>query len=182
MSGFIAIAIITAVGLLLYVVVRKIVSTLIRASRAVSGAVSAPFRSSPKAAPRQSARSNAKAEAAKRSQRQKTGLTYDSFRWGDPPPTKKQFGFAVRSGLPLRDGMTSVDVSDGLDALSAPGRKAQRRSKGPQYDDFDWGNPPPTLKQFEYAIYLGIRLRDGMTNRDVSHRISAVLDERGETQ
>jgi len=32
--------------------------------------------------------------------------TYDAFSWGDPPPTKKQFGYAMSLGAQLSDGMT----------------------------------------------------------------------------
>ena len=45
----------------------------------------------------------------------KTGLHYDTIRWGDPPPSRKQFGYAVQLGAQLRDGMTRWMLSDAID-------------------------------------------------------------------
>lgn len=51
--------------------------------------------------------------------RQPTGLHYDDFRFGDPPPTPKQFGYAMHLEVRIRNGMNKWDVSDAIDeALS----------------------------------------------------------------
>ncbi|MBX3438007.1 MAG: hypothetical protein KF861_10990 [Planctomycetaceae bacterium] len=55
---------------------------------------------------------------------------YDDYTWADPPPTKKQFGYAVSLGVPLRDGMKGPEVSRGISDVkdeSEPADAGQRQ-------------------------------------------------------
>ena len=47
--------------------------------------------------------------------RRHTGLRYEDFVWGDPPPSRKQFGYAMPLGAEVRDGMTKWMLSDAID-------------------------------------------------------------------
>jgi hypothetical protein len=40
---------------------------------------------------------------------------YDEFAFGDPPPSSKQFGYAMHLGIPIEDGMTKWMMSDAID-------------------------------------------------------------------
>ena len=64
-----------------------------------------------------------------RRKRKRTGLKYEDFRWGDPAPTRKQFGFAMSRDVALCDGMTKLDVSDALDALDEAEEAGQPATK-----------------------------------------------------
>jgi len=44
-----------------------------------------------------------------------TGKQYDDFKWGDPPPSQKQFGYAMHLGAAVRNGMTKWMMSDAID-------------------------------------------------------------------
>ncbi len=44
-----------------------------------------------------------------------TGRTFEQFKWGDPPPSKKQFGYAASLGVPISDGMTRWSLSTAID-------------------------------------------------------------------
>ena len=35
-----------------------------------------------------------------------------------------------------------------------------------EYNQFQWGEPPPSFRQFSFAKDLGLRIVDGMTRRD----------------
>lgn len=55
---------------------------------------------------------------------------YDEFKWGDPAPTTKQYGYARSLGVQLKHGMSRSDVSDAIDyALNdqKPATKSQLR-------------------------------------------------------
>lgn len=59
-------------------------------------------------------------------------------------------------------------------------RKSQSSSvsgQGSSYDDFKWGDPPPTTKQFGYTKSLGIQIHDGMTKWTISDEISDATGE-----
>lgn len=68
------------------------------------------------------------------SARAHTGLRFEDFRWGDPPPSRKQFGYAMSLGAQLRHGMNKWMVSDAIDeAIEAqrggePATKEQLRT------------------------------------------------------
>jgi len=47
--------------------------------------------------------------------RDHTGLRYEDFKWSDPPPSRKQFGYAMSLGAQLRHGMSKWMVSDAID-------------------------------------------------------------------
>lgn len=51
-----------------------------------------------------------------------TGLHYEDFRFGDPLPTRKQFGYAMRLEVPIKNGMTKWDVSEAIDRALAKRR------------------------------------------------------------
>jgi hypothetical protein len=57
------------------------------------------------------------------------------------------------------------------------GLKRLRSIPPRKYEAYRWGDPPPTTKQFGYAMHLGIRLRNGMTKWDVSRAIDCVLEQ-----
>lgn len=44
-----------------------------------------------------------------------TGLRYEDFKWGDPPPSRKQFGYAMHLGADVRHGMTKWMLSRAID-------------------------------------------------------------------
>ena len=48
-------------------------------------------------------------------ERKHTGLNYDDFTWSDPPPSRKQFGYAMHLGADVRNGMTKWTISDAID-------------------------------------------------------------------
>ena len=50
-----------------------------------------------------------------RARRLPTSQRYDDFDFGDPPPTRKQFGYAVSLGVDIEHGTTKHDVSDAID-------------------------------------------------------------------
>ncbi|NLG44804.1 MAG: hypothetical protein GX547_16300 [Phycisphaerae bacterium] len=56
------------------------------------------------------------------------------------------------------------------------GLKRLRTSEPRKYELYRWGDPPPTTRQFGYAMHLGIRLQNGMTKWDVSRAIDAILE------
>ena len=45
------------------------------------------------------------------------GAAYEQFRWGNPPPTKKQFGYAISLGVELQHGMTKDSISRAIGDL-----------------------------------------------------------------
>jgi hypothetical protein len=47
--------------------------------------------------------------------KENTGRSYDDYNFGDPPPTRKQFGYALHLGIEIRNGMTKWQVSDAID-------------------------------------------------------------------
>lgn len=49
----------------------------------------------------------------------KTKTKFESFRWGEPPPTRRQFGYAVALGVKLSNGMTKDSVSEAIDQVLA---------------------------------------------------------------
>jgi len=51
---------------------------------------------------------------------------YEDYRWGEPPPSKRQFGYAVSLGVRLKDGMNRFQVSDAIDRLIAAKSPATR--------------------------------------------------------
>jgi len=53
---------------------------------------------------------------------------------------------------------------------------ASKRKK--HYEEFNFGHPPPTAKQFDYASSLGIEISDGMTKYSISEDIGNVRLER----
>ena len=59
--------------------------------------------------------SRVSAPATKPTERPHTGLHYDDFKWGDPPPSRKQFGYAMHLGADIRQGMTKWMLSDAID-------------------------------------------------------------------
>lgn len=73
--------------------------------------------------------------------------------------------------------------SAGLLGLVLLGAGLKRLRPGPaprKYHGYRWGEPPPTTKQFGYAMHLGITLRNGMTKWDVSAAIDDVLGKHGD--
>ncbi len=52
-----------------------------------------------------------------------------------------------------------------------------RPNSGRQYEDFDWGDPAPTRKQFGYAMHLGAKIRNGMTKWMMSDAIDEAIEE-----
>ena len=55
-------------------------------------------------------------------------------------------------------------------------RSAKRGVMSRAYEKFRFGSPPPTRKQFEYAISLGVDIRDGMTKWMVSEAIDQAIE------
>ncbi len=53
--------------------------------------------------------------ATKPAERPHTGLHYDDFKWGDPPPSRKQFGYAMHLGAEVRHGMSKWMLRDAID-------------------------------------------------------------------
>lgn len=50
---------------------------------------------------------------------------------------------------------------------------ALRRSpRSRKYEDYRWGNPAPTVRQFGYACSLGVPFRNGLTKGDLSRLLS----------
>jgi hypothetical protein len=43
------------------------------------------------------------------------------------------------------------------------------------YDDFAWGEPAPTEKQYEFAVHLGVGIRDGLTKWELSDLITEAV-------
>jgi hypothetical protein len=73
--------------------------------------------------------SSARVVATKPSQRRQTGLHYDDFKWGDPPPSRKQFGYAMHLSAELRHGMTRWTVSDAIDEAIERHRSGEPATK-----------------------------------------------------
>ncbi len=42
-------------------------------------------------------------------------MNYEDFKWGDPPPSRKQFGYAMHLEAEITDGMTKWMISDAID-------------------------------------------------------------------
>jgi hypothetical protein len=63
------------------------------------------------------------------SARPHTGLHYEDFEWGDPPPSRKQFGYAMSLGGELRHGMTKWIVSDIIDEAIEEQRSSEAATK-----------------------------------------------------
>ncbi len=61
--------------------------------------------------------------------RQHTGLRYEDFRFGDPPPSRKQFGYAMALGVVVEDGMTKWMLSDAIDEAIESLRAAEPATK-----------------------------------------------------
>lgn len=54
---------------------------------------------------------------------------FEDYRWGDPPPSKKMFGYACSLGAPIKHGMRKYDVSRAIDLYkdeTIPADKTQR--------------------------------------------------------
>jgi len=49
------------------------------------------------------------------------------------------------------------------------------KGKSRNYEDFRFGEYPPSKKQFGYACSLGIEIKDGMTNYDLSDEINKAI-------
>jgi len=58
-----------------------------------------------------------------------TGVRYEDFRWGDPPPSRKQFGYAMSLGAHVRHGMTKWMMSDAIDEAIEHQRSAEPPTK-----------------------------------------------------
>ena len=76
--------------------------------------------------------------------------TYSDFRFGDPAPTRKQFGYARSLGVRIVDGMTKEEVSIAIDTAL-----------------------PPTADDLKEAAHFGIPVTQGMSKWDV---MSAIID------
>ena len=86
-----------------------------------------------------------------RNRRARTYLRYEDFRWGKPEPTRKQFGFAMSLGVPVKNGMTkwtmSNAIDDALDQRQDDGRARLFRPKergargGRRKSDLENANP-----------------------------------------
>ncbi len=50
-----------------------------------------------------------------RRERSHTGLKYEDFTWGEPAPSRRQFGYAMSLGADVRHGMTRWMISDAID-------------------------------------------------------------------
>lgn len=48
---------------------------------------------------------------------------------------------------------------------------------GLEYADFTWGTPPPSLRQFRYAMHVGADIRNGMTKWMMSDVIDEVIEQ-----
>ncbi len=95
-------------------------------------------------------------------ERMPTGLRYEQFRWGQPAPTPRQFGYACALGIPIVNGLTK-------DALAKLVNAAE--------DQRD-GEIPPTKKQIEHAQALRIPVPEGITKKGLRELIDAAEDER----
>lgn len=69
------------------------------------------------------------APATKPSQRPHSGLHYEDFKWGDPPPSRKQFGYAMHLGADVRHGMTKWMLSDAIDEAIEEQRSGEAATK-----------------------------------------------------
>jgi hypothetical protein len=58
-----------------------------------------------------------------------TGLQYGDFKWGDPPPSRKQFGYAMHLGADIRHGMTKWMLSDAIDEAIEQQRSGEPATK-----------------------------------------------------
>jgi hypothetical protein len=104
------------------------------------------------------------------------------------------FGFMVSDDTTGRvvagvfGGVALLFLVVGARALRHPGRSASipparpkglsgRRHSGSQYQDFEWGNPPPSRKQFRYAMSLGAEVRHGMTKWMLSDAIDEAIEQ-----
>lgn len=67
--------------------------------------------------------------ATKPTERSHTGLHYDDFKWGYPPPSRKQFGYAMHLGAEVRHGMTKWMLSDAIDAAIEQQRSGEPPTK-----------------------------------------------------
>lgn len=65
----------------------------------------------------------------KPSQRPHSGLHYEDFKWGDPPPSRKQFGYAMHLGAEIRHGMTKWMLSDAIDEAIEQQRSGEPATK-----------------------------------------------------
>ncbi|QDT57264.1 hypothetical protein Pan44_53320 [Caulifigura coniformis] len=107
----------------------------------------------------------AAAVTTKRSSRRK----FEEYQWGEPPPSKKQFGYAVSLGVQLRDGMTKSAVSDAIDERKAAAEelRLERENLPAIYSRIKWGSPPPRRIDVQMAEESGATFRNGMTSKDV---------------
>jgi len=62
-------------------------------------------------------------------EREHTGLTYEDFEWGNPPPTRKQFGYAMNLAADVTNGMTKWMISDAIDEAIEQQRSDEPASK-----------------------------------------------------
>lgn len=76
-----------------------------------------------------SAPPTASAPTTKSAVRSHTGLHYEDFKWGDPPPSRKQFGYAMHLGANVRHGMTKWMMSDAIDEAIEHQRSGEPASK-----------------------------------------------------
>lgn len=59
------------------------------------------------------------------------GKKYEDYRWGQPPPSKRQFGYAVSLGVPVKEGMNRFQLSEAIDdvvAAKSPATREQLRA------------------------------------------------------
>jgi len=67
--------------------------------------------------------------ATKPAERPHTGLHYDDFKWGDPPPSRKQFGYAMHLGADVRNSMTKWMLGDAIDEAIEQQRSGEPATK-----------------------------------------------------
>lgn len=59
------------------------------------------------------------------------GKNYEDYRWGQPPPSKRQFGYAVSLGVSVKNGMNRFQLSEAIDdvvATKSPATREQLRA------------------------------------------------------
>ncbi|MBX3448204.1 MAG: hypothetical protein KF777_01520 [Planctomycetaceae bacterium] len=58
----------------------------------------------------------------------------------------------------------------------------RRGPRSRKYEDYRWGKPAPTARQFGYACSLGIPLRNGLTKGDLSRLLSEAEQKQPPTE